>query len=195
MCVCVSVSLTPLTHSCIHSFTQLNSLTHSRGVSCSFCQAEDEGIICVEGMLGGHPHIDYNCVPSVIYTHPEVAWVGKTEEQLKEEGVEYTVGTFPMSANSRAKTNDDAEGMIKVLGDKKTDRMLGCFMINKVRCMLRCVAEGVVVFEVLFWERCSRPLSPVPLPPHPLQNNLTSPPSLFCCLALCLAARCRARAR
>ena len=146
-------------------------------------------------MLGGHPHIDYNCVPSVIYTHPEVAWVGKTEEQLKEEGVEYTVGTFPMSANSRAKTNDDAEGMIKVLGDKKTDRMLGCFMINKVRCMLRCVAEGVVVFEVLFWERCSRPLSPVPLPPHPLQNNLTSPPSLFCCLALCLAARCRARAR
>ncbi|EGD77289.1 dihydrolipoyl dehydrogenase [Salpingoeca rosetta] len=93
-------------------------------------KAEDEGIIAVEGMMGGHPHIDYNCVPSVIYTHPEVAWVGKTEEQLKEEGIEYTVGTFPMSANSRAKCNEDTDGLIKVLGDKKTDRMLGCFMVN-----------------------------------------------------------------
>ena len=63
------------------------------------------GIICVEGMLGGHPHIDYNCVPSVVYTHPEVAWVGKTEEQLKEEGVKYNVGKFPFAANSRAKCN------------------------------------------------------------------------------------------
>lgn len=94
-------------------------------------KAEDEGIITVEGMLGGKPHIDYDCVPSVVYTHPEVAWVGKTEEQLKAEGVEYTVGVFPMSANSRAKCNEDTDGLIKVLGDKKTDRMLGCFMINK----------------------------------------------------------------
>jgi dihydrolipoamide dehydrogenase len=94
-------------------------------------KAEDEGIICVEGMLGGEPHIDYNCVPSVIYTHPEVAWVGQSEEQLKAAGVEYNVGTFPMSANSRAKTNEDADGAIKVLSDAKTDRMLGCFMINK----------------------------------------------------------------
>eukprot|EP00055_Hartaetosiga_balthica_P000147 m.135792 g.135792 ORF g.135792 m.135792 type:complete len:503 (+) comp10213_c0_seq1:56-1564(+) len=94
-------------------------------------KAEDEGIISVEGMLGGKPHIDYNCVPSVVYTHPEVAWVGKNEEQLKAEGIEYTVGTFPMSANSRAKCNEDSDGLIKVLGDKETDRMLGCFMINK----------------------------------------------------------------
>jgi hypothetical protein len=56
-------------------------------------------------MLGGHPHIDYNCVPSVVYTHPEVAWVGKTEEQLKEEGIAYNVGKFPFMANSRAKCN------------------------------------------------------------------------------------------
>jgi dihydrolipoamide dehydrogenase len=63
------------------------------------------GIICVEGMLGGHPHIDYNCVPSVVYTHPEVAWVGKTEEQLKEEGIAFNVGKFPFMANSRAKCN------------------------------------------------------------------------------------------
>ncbi|EDQ85055.1 uncharacterized protein MONBRDRAFT_38992 [Monosiga brevicollis MX1] len=94
-------------------------------------KAEDEGIICVEGMLGGHPHIDYNCVPSVIYTHPEVAWVGQNEQQLKEAGIEYNVGTFPMSANSRAKCNDDTDGLMKVLSDKKTDRILGVFMINK----------------------------------------------------------------
>merc|ERR1719502_120670 len=94
-------------------------------------KAEDEGIICVEGMLGGHPHIDYNCVPSVVYTFPEVAWVGKAEEDLKEAGIEYNVGTFPMSANSRAKCNDDTDGLMKVLSDKKTDRILGVFMINK----------------------------------------------------------------
>eukprot|EP00730_Choanoeca_flexa_P000037 TRINITY_DN10015_c0_g2_i2.p1 TRINITY_DN10015_c0_g2~~TRINITY_DN10015_c0_g2_i2.p1 ORF type:complete len:509 (+),score=169.02 TRINITY_DN10015_c0_g2_i2:25-1527(+) len=94
-------------------------------------KAEDEGIICVEGMLGGKPHIDYNCVPSVIYTHPEVAWVGKSEEDLKAEGIEYTVGSFPMAANSRAKCNDETDGMVKVLSDKKTDKMLGCFIVNK----------------------------------------------------------------
>ena len=93
-------------------------------------KAEDEGVICVEGMLGGHPHIDYNCVPSVVYTHPEVAWVGKSEQQLKAEGIEYTKGIFRMVANSRARTNDETDGLVKVLGDKKTDRMLGCFMIT-----------------------------------------------------------------
>lgn len=92
-------------------------------------KAEDEGVITVEGMLGGHPHIDYNCVPSVVYTHPEVAWVGKNEEDLKAEGIEYNVGTFPMSANSRAKCNMDSEGVMKVLGCKKTDRMLGVYMV------------------------------------------------------------------
>ena len=64
-------------------------------------KAEDEAIICAEGMTGAPVHIDYNCVPSVIYTHPEVAWVGKTEEDLKGEGIEYTVGKFPFAANSR----------------------------------------------------------------------------------------------
>ena len=64
-------------------------------------QAEDEAIIACEGMLGQPVHIDYNCVPSVIYTHPEVAWVGKNEEDLKSEGVEYNVGKFPFVANSR----------------------------------------------------------------------------------------------
>uniref|UniRef100_A0A3Q2CSI8 Dihydrolipoyl dehydrogenase, mitochondrial n=1 Tax=Cyprinodon variegatus TaxID=28743 RepID=A0A3Q2CSI8_CYPVA len=93
-------------------------------------KAEDEGIICVEGMAGGAVHIDYNCVPSVIYTHPEVAWVGKTEEQLKQEGVPYKVGKFPFAANSRAKTNADTDGLVKILSHKETDRMLGAHIVG-----------------------------------------------------------------
>ncbi|XP_002740267.1 dihydrolipoyl dehydrogenase, mitochondrial-like [Saccoglossus kowalevskii] len=95
-------------------------------------KAEDEGILCVEGIGGAPVHIDYNCVPSVIYTHPEVAWVGKTEEQLKEEGVQYNVGKFPFMANSRAKTNADTDGLVKILSDKTSDRMLGAFIIGSV---------------------------------------------------------------
>jgi len=93
-------------------------------------KAEDEGIICVEGMAGGAVHIDYNCVPSVIYTHPEVAWVGKTEEQLKEESVPYKIGKFPFAANSRAKTNADTDGLVKILSHKETDRMLGAHILG-----------------------------------------------------------------
>ncbi|XP_031550364.1 dihydrolipoyl dehydrogenase, mitochondrial-like [Actinia tenebrosa] len=92
-------------------------------------KAEDEGIICVEGMNGGAVHIDYNCVPNVIYTHPEVAWVGKSEEILKEEGVKYKTAKFPLSANSRARTNNEIDGVVKVIADKDTDRLLGVHMI------------------------------------------------------------------
>lgn len=95
-------------------------------------KAEDEGIICVEGILGGHVHLDYNCVPSVVYTHPEVAWVGKSEEDLKKEGIEYKVGKFPFAANSRAKTNNETDGFVKVLADKATDRILGTHLIGPV---------------------------------------------------------------
>lgn len=108
-------------------------------------KAEDEGIICVEGLLGGHPHIDYNCVPSVVYTHPEVAWVGKSEEDLKAEGIEYNVGTFPMSANSRARCNQDSEGVIKVMGDAKTDKMLGVYMMAPAAGEL--IGEAVLAME------------------------------------------------
>merc|ERR1712042_326354 len=93
-------------------------------------KAEDEGIIAAEGMLGGPVHIDYNCVPSVIYTHPEVACVGKSEEDLKSEGVEYSVGKFPFAANSRAKTNNDTDGFVKVLSEKNTDKLLGTHIIG-----------------------------------------------------------------
>ncbi|XP_074644220.1 dihydrolipoyl dehydrogenase, mitochondrial-like [Tubulanus polymorphus] len=108
-------------------------------------KAEDEGIITVEGMCGGSPHLDYNCVPSVVYTHPEVAWVGKNEEQLKEEGIPYKVGKFPLTANSRAKTNNDTDGLVKVLGHKETDRILGVHFIGSVAGEL--INEAVLALE------------------------------------------------
>lgn len=93
-------------------------------------KAEDEGIVCVEGLASGPVHIDYNCVPSVVYTHPEVAWVGKTEEQLKEAGVVYKVGKFPFAANSRAKAINDTDGFVKMLSCKETDKILGAHIIG-----------------------------------------------------------------
>lgn len=92
-------------------------------------KAEEEGIACVEFIANKGGHVNYNAIPNVIYTHPEVATVGKTEEELKKEGVEYNKGSFPFLANSRAKTNDDFDGMIKVLTDKKTDKLLGVHIL------------------------------------------------------------------
>jgi dihydrolipoamide dehydrogenase len=94
-------------------------------------KAEDEGVLVVESIVSGTPpHIDYTNVPSVVYTHPEVAWVGKTEEQLKEEGVKYKKGKFPFAANSRAKTNNEPDGFVKVLSSAEDDRLLGVHIIN-----------------------------------------------------------------
>uniref|UniRef100_A0A915EMB8 dihydrolipoyl dehydrogenase n=1 Tax=Ditylenchus dipsaci TaxID=166011 RepID=A0A915EMB8_9BILA len=89
--------------------------------------------------------LDYNCIPSVVYTHPEVAWVGKTEEQLKQEGVKYKVGKFPFIANSRAKTNNDTDGFVKVLGDKETDRLLGVHLIGSNAGEM--IAEATLALE------------------------------------------------
>ncbi|KAI0562744.1 lipoamide dehydrogenase [Gracilaria domingensis] len=113
-------------------------------------KAEDEGLIAAEIIAGvGEGHLDYNCVPGVIYTHPEVATVGKTEEELKEAGVDYTKGTFPFMANSRARTNDVggefAQGMVKVLADKTTDRVLGMHIVGPNAGEL--IAEGVLAME------------------------------------------------
>ncbi|XP_017889969.1 dihydrolipoyl dehydrogenase, mitochondrial [Ceratina calcarata] len=108
-------------------------------------KAEDEGIITVEGIAGGAVHIDYNCVPSVIYTHPEVGWVGKTEEDLKKEGIDYKIGKFPHLANSRAKTNMETDGFVKVLADKNTDKILGVHMIGSVAGEL--INEAVLAME------------------------------------------------
>lgn len=88
-------------------------------------KAEEDAVAAVEFIAGKAGHVDYNLVPSVIYTSPEVAWVGKTEEQLKAEGVAYKKGKFPFTANSRAKINHETEGFAKVLADAATDRVLG----------------------------------------------------------------------
>jgi len=93
-------------------------------------KAEEEGIAVAEILAGKPGHVNYDAVPSVIYTHPELAFIGKNEEQLKEEGVKYRVGKFPFMANSRARTNNDADGMIKVLCDQETDKLLGVHMLG-----------------------------------------------------------------
>ena len=93
-------------------------------------KAEDEGAVCAEILSGETGHIDYDSIPGIVYTHPEVATAGKTEEQLKEAGIEYNSGKFPFSANSRARCNADADGFVKILSDKATDRLLGCHIIG-----------------------------------------------------------------
>lgn len=108
-------------------------------------KAEEEGIAAIEHILGLGGHVNYAAIPGVIYTHPEVAWVGKSEEELKAEGVDYAKGTFPMSANSRARTNNDADGMVKILTDKKTDKMIGIWCLGSNAGEM--IAEGVLAFE------------------------------------------------
>jgi len=93
-------------------------------------KAEEEGVAVAELLASGHGHVNFDAIPSVIYTHPEVAWVGKTEEELKDAGVKYRVGKFPFLANSRAVTNQDTDGFVKVLADAKTDRILGAHIIG-----------------------------------------------------------------
>lgn len=93
-------------------------------------KAEEEGIAAVEYIKTGHGHVNYHAIPSVVYTHPEVAWVGKTEQELKASGVQYKTGKFPFAANSRAKTNVDTEGQVKFLVEKETDRVLGVHIIG-----------------------------------------------------------------
>ncbi|KAF8583533.1 dihydrolipoyl dehydrogenase [Ramaria rubella] len=93
-------------------------------------KAEEEGIAAAEIIATGHGHVNYGVIPSVIYTHPEVAWVGKTEQELKQEGVKYKVGRFPFLANSRAKTNQDVEGSVKFLAEAETDRVLGVHIMG-----------------------------------------------------------------
>ena len=93
-------------------------------------KAEDEAVAVVEIIAGKAGHVNYDVIPGVIYTAPEVAWVGKTEEELKAQGVAYKAGKFPFSANSRAKVNHEAEGFVKVLADAATDKILGVHMMG-----------------------------------------------------------------
>ncbi|KAI5834011.1 dihydrolipoyl dehydrogenase [Schizophyllum commune Tattone D] len=108
-------------------------------------KAEEEGIAAVEYIKAGHGHVDYAAIPAVVYTHPEVAWVGKTEQDLKAEGVKYSVGKFNYTANSRAKTNLDTDGFVKILTEKETDRILGVHIIGPNAG--EQIAEGVLAME------------------------------------------------
>ncbi|HEY5932070.1 MAG TPA: FAD-dependent oxidoreductase, partial [Nitrospira sp.] len=93
-------------------------------------KASEEGIACVETLAGGYGHVHYETIPSVVYTHPEIASVGKTEEELREAEIDYQKGVFPFSANGRARALGQTEGHIKVLADKKTDRLLGVHILG-----------------------------------------------------------------
>lgn len=93
-------------------------------------KAEEEGIAVIEDIVSGSGHVNYNAIPSVIYTAPEVAWVGRTEEELKEAGIKYRVGKFPFKANSRARTNFETDGFVKFLSEAETDKILGIHIIG-----------------------------------------------------------------
>jgi dihydrolipoamide dehydrogenase len=108
-------------------------------------KAEDEGVAVAERIAGQHPHVDFNTIPWVIYTSPEIAWVGKTERELKSAGVDCRTGTFPFSANGRARALGDTAGFVKIVADAKTDRILGVHMIGPYVSEL--ISEGVVAME------------------------------------------------
>ena len=108
-------------------------------------KAEEEGVMVAEYLAGQKPHIDYNLIPGVVYTWPEVAAVGKTEEQLKEAGVAYKAGSFPFKALGRARASADNDGFVKILADAKTDEVLGIHMIGARAADL--IAEAVTAME------------------------------------------------
>lgn len=108
-------------------------------------KASEEGMMVVERIAGHKPQVNYECIPNVIYTQPEVAWVGKTEEQLKAEGEAIKVGVFPFAANGRAMAANNATGMVKIIADEKTDRILGFHVVGPQASEL--VAQGVIAME------------------------------------------------
>ncbi|KAL1848306.1 dihydrolipoamide dehydrogenase precursor [Diaporthe australafricana] len=108
-------------------------------------KAEEEAVAVVEYIKKGYGHVNYGCIPSVMYTYPEVAWVGQSEQELKAAGTPYRVGTFPFSANSRAKTNLDTDGMVKMLADPETDRLLGVHIVGPNAGEM--IAEGTLALE------------------------------------------------
>lgn len=108
-------------------------------------KAEEEGIAAIEHILGEGGHVNYEAIPGVIYTDPEVASVGLTEEEIKAKGISYNKGVFPFLANSRARTNKNAEGLVKIISDKETDKVLGIHILGTNAGEM--IAEGVLAFE------------------------------------------------
>ena len=108
-------------------------------------KAEEDGVACVETLAGLKGHVNYDLVPGVVYTHPEIATVGQSEETLKEQGVEITVGKFPISANSRARAMGESDGSVKIIADAKTDRVLGVHIVAPFAGEL--LSEAVLAME------------------------------------------------
>ncbi|MBX2878669.1 MAG: dihydrolipoyl dehydrogenase [Granulosicoccus sp.] len=108
-------------------------------------KGSEEGVMVAEIIAGGSGHVNYDVMPNVIYTHPEIAWVGKTEEQLKEEGADYECGTFPFAASGRAKAKGDTGGQVKIIRDKKSDRLLGAHIIGPAASEL--LGQSVLTME------------------------------------------------
>jgi dihydrolipoamide dehydrogenase len=108
-------------------------------------KAEEEGVAVAQRIAGQYGHVDFNTVPWVIYTSPEIAWVGKNEQQLKAEGIQYRAGTFPFMANGRARALGDTTGFVKIIADAGTDRILGVHVIGPMASEL--IAEAVVAME------------------------------------------------
>ncbi len=108
-------------------------------------KAEEEGVAVAERMAGQHGHVNFNTIPWVIYTSPEIAWVGRTEQQLKADGVAYKAGSFPFLANGRARALGDTTGMVKFLADAKTDEILGVHIVGPMASEL--ISEAVVAME------------------------------------------------
>ncbi|WP_225783468.1 dihydrolipoyl dehydrogenase [Xenophilus sp. Marseille-Q4582] len=108
-------------------------------------KAEEEGVAVAERIAGQHGHVNFNTIPWVIYTSPEIAWVGRTEQQLKADGVAYKAGTFPFLANGRARALGDTTGMVKFLADAKTDEILGVHIVGPMASEL--ISEAVVAME------------------------------------------------
>jgi dihydrolipoamide dehydrogenase len=108
-------------------------------------KAEEEGVAVAERIAGQKGHVNFNTIPWVIYTSPEIAWVGKTEQELKRDGRQYKVGVFPFAANGRARALGDTTGMVKFLADAKTDEILGVHIIGPLASEL--ISEAVVAME------------------------------------------------
>ena len=108
-------------------------------------KAEEEGVAVAERIAGQHGHVNFNTIPWVIYTHPEIAWVGQTEEELKAVGRAYRAGSFPFLANGRARAMGDTTGMVKMLADAVTDEILGVHIVGPMASEL--IAECVVAME------------------------------------------------
>ncbi|MCL4142391.1 UNVERIFIED_CONTAM: hypothetical protein GTU68_029391 [Idotea baltica] len=122
-------------------------------------KAEEEGVACVEGIYKGYGHVNYDAIPGVVYTEPEIATVGKSEEQLKEAGIEYRKGVFPFIANGRARASGHMDGKVKMLADAKTDRVLGVHIIGAHAGEMITEAVAAIEFGASAEDiaRCSHP--------------------------------------